>query len=423
MNSFVVELDNNYLFNSYNYDLLKYDSVIKKEKYFDEVGLEDIFIESECTRKTENLLKVVLNMSNDCNLKCKYCYASHGTYGRKENIMSLQTMNNIISDLKNRGIKHINLVSFFGGEPLINIELIKLGLKLFNKNFKVNKYEITTNATLVNKDMLKIFKNYNVLLNMSLDGPRDINDYLRGIGTYEKILKTISMAKEIDYNNLAISCTFTKKHIDFGYSLEELKSYLNEFDIKYNISPVITDIKDLQLVRREETEDNNNNLKINKEIKDSIEAILKKQKNYFINPYVHDILYPLINNTKSYTFCDELYTNLSLNYDYNGDIYNCFRFWGNKEFICSNEKLTVDAIREINIKDNHFECKECWSRFFCGVCIADIMKENLSMPYYNGGCKRRDIYKEIMNEIVNIIDEDPENFELLINNFPEYNFY
>lgn len=419
MKEFIIELDHNYLFNAYNYDLLKYDSLEEKLEYFKKVKDEDYIIEPEYIHKSNELLKVVLNVSNKCNLHCQYCYANHGNYGRQEATMNPEIIYRIIDDLITRGIRKIGIVSFFGGEPLINKDIITLGLNLFNKNFEVNKYEVTTNGTLIDQKILETFKKYNVLLNISLDGPQDINDYLRGKNTYIKIIEVIKNARKINYENLVISCTFTNKHLEFGYSFKDLEDFFNNLGIRYNISPVVTSIKDLKL----NLEDTQSTSDIKKEIINSIDAILENKKNYFITPYVHDILYPLINNTRSYTFCDELYTSLSLNYDYNGDIYNCFRFWGNESFICKDNEIIVDDVRLINIKDNHSECKSCWARFFCGVCIADIIEENLSMPYSNKSCERRNIYEYTINKIVDKIDINHKNLDILIKNFPNYIFY
>ena len=161
---------------------------------------------SICKKQVVNgnsISKVVLNVSNKCNLRCKYCYADGGQYAsKKDELMSMQTLKDIIAELHSKGIKRIGVVSFFGGEPLLNYPLIKSGIELFNNTFEIRNYEIVTNAWYLNEENITFFKENHVNLAISIDGPQDITDLLRGKGSYAKVLESLHTAKQLGYLSL-----------------------------------------------------------------------------------------------------------------------------------------------------------------------------------------------------------------------------
>lgn len=112
---------------------------------------EDTQIDSHEKDDEHTIQKVVINISNSCNLRCIYCYADGGNYGSTQQLMSKNTVNLIINTLKNKGITHINRLILFGGEPFLNIKIFDYIVKKFKEVFFVNRIETVTNGTILMK--------------------------------------------------------------------------------------------------------------------------------------------------------------------------------------------------------------------------------------------------------------------------------
>ena len=102
------------------------------------------------------LQKIVINISNSCNLSCSYCYADGGNYGMDNKIMTLDTADNIINEVKFRGITQINRLILFGGEPFLNTQLFEYIIKEFSKFTTILKIETVTNGTVLNNNVKKM---------------------------------------------------------------------------------------------------------------------------------------------------------------------------------------------------------------------------------------------------------------------------
>ena len=227
----------NYVFNGKSLELFEKDD----DEYFFEYLKEDSAIEApyKNIKNTDCLFKLTLNVSNLCNLKCKYCYASHGNYGRPSSFMTKETVDFIIDDIKKRGFTSLYVVSLFGGEPTMNFDVIDYIIKKFELEFdKIFKFELTTNGTFLNKDRLTFLRDHNVKIVVSIDGPEDITDYLRGVGSHEIAYNIIKLAKEIKYKDIESSATFTKAHLEMGYNYNDIVEYFRSLEINSSISKV-----------------------------------------------------------------------------------------------------------------------------------------------------------------------------------------
>lgn len=146
----------------------------------------------------EQVVKALcLNVAHDCNLKCKYCFAAQGDFGGDKELMSFEVGKAAIDFLINNSGNRKNLeIDFFGGEPLMNFDVVKQLVeygrsveKDYNKNIR---FTITTNGVLLNDEIIKYINEnmHNVVL--SLDGRKDINDSMRPTvndkGSYDIIL-------------------------------------------------------------------------------------------------------------------------------------------------------------------------------------------------------------------------------------------
>lgn len=354
---------------------------------------------SICKKQVVNgnsISKVVLNVSNKCNLRCKYCYADGGQYAsKKDELMSMQTLKDIIAELHSKGIKRIGVVFFFGGEPLLNYPLIKSGIELFNNTFEIRNYEIVTNAWYLNEENITFFKENHVNLAISIDGPQDITDLLRGKGSYAKVLESLHTAKQLGYYNIECSATYTKYHEELGYTYDDINKYFNKMGIKATISRVISENRNMKPTYRPTKEE------IRNDIRESARKIYDNQVTGVINPYLYQTLMSLTFGTRSINYCDDLMGDFSIDYDYDGKKYNCFHFWGDKKYAVKEEKLCNDNIQVVNDKDNNVVCKMCWAKYLCKICTASIMQNTMKWPVMNSGeCSDRNIFEMCIECII-----------------------
>lgn len=335
--------------------------------------------------------KIVFNFSNNCNLKCKYCYANGGKYATKRGeLMTREVFDGLIARLVEEGVEKIDIVSFFGGEPLLNYELIKYALPTMQQKFQIGTYEIVTNAWYLNREKLSLFQEYKVRLVISCDGPEDITDYLRGAGTYQKVMQAYELAKLLGYDNVSMSSTYTKKHAEKGYSYSDIVNFFEKKGIESSVSRVLS--SDGAMIPQETLtfED------IKREIDHGVEKILSGDKSGNINPYLYRVLLSMVFGARSFGFCDELSSKWQVSYDYDGKAYNCFHFWGDEKFALSEKEETVESVLMANEKERIGMCRDCWSKYFCKVCTAAVMQGTYELFPEKGKCMDQDIYEYVI---------------------------
>ncbi|MPN48827.1 hypothetical protein SDC9_196439 [bioreactor metagenome] len=150
--------NSNYLVDLYNGDLFLLDdketflSIYKSNNFLnkDEEEMYN-FIKANRERKNNYNINILdidtirINISNACNLACKYCYANGGNYTKPNSLMSKKVAKDIVTFIKNN-LNHIETIFFFGGEPLLNIDIIEY----ICSEFKDKKFKLITNGTLIN---------------------------------------------------------------------------------------------------------------------------------------------------------------------------------------------------------------------------------------------------------------------------------
>ena len=125
-----------------------------------------------------------MNLTHDCNLRCKYCYGDGGSYGGPRNYMSISTAQKTVDFFMKYSGNFKDLeITFFGGEPMMNFDVLKYTVLYGNsqakKYGKKLSYSITTNATLMDKEKLDFMNEYNIGAQISLDGPPAVQDVVR----------------------------------------------------------------------------------------------------------------------------------------------------------------------------------------------------------------------------------------------------
>lgn len=348
--------------------------------------------------------RLVLVLSNFCNLACKYCYAQGGNYN-KDNInnMSLdilkQTIKNIL-DIYPDGIEYIQ---FFGGEPLLNTNVMIEGIKFINsyfekKHINLPKYTIVTNGTLIDDDIIDVFDKYFSSVTISLDGEKSINDINRVFkldlnrndSVYDKVVEKINIINSKKRNfSLCLEVTVTPDHIRKFLTDNSINSIncLRNLNVDvFQISPVFHkenrnfQFDDYKVVRNF----------FDKWVIDSY-AYIKNDNGRYLN--LGNILKAFAKKCYIGNNCGAILSDLAI--DTNGDIYPCFMFIGYEDFKLTNSKnFNRDEyinrrkyIKELLMKANDNEkCNNCWANKLCadsyGHCIGSryLMNGKINEP-------------------------------------------
>src|SRR6056297_2884883 len=249
----------NIIYHRYHKELV--DECIEELNNLEEKNL--LYTENKSiTPKIKPTLKsMCLNIAHDCNLVCEYCFASKGDFGGKKELMSFETGKKALDYLveNSQGRKNLE-VDFFGGEPLLNFQVVKdlveYGRKIEKEKNKNFRFTITTNGMLLEeKNIEYINENFhNVVL--SLDGRKSVNDKMRVDksykGTYDKIVpkfkNLVENRKDKDY---FIRGTVTKENLDFTEDVKSIKNL--GFDI-ISMEPVVSDEKNQFSINKEQLE-------------------------------------------------------------------------------------------------------------------------------------------------------------------------
>lgn len=351
-------------------------------------------IEKMPTYNPQNIIKAMcLHVAHDCNLRCAYCFASQGDFHGEREIMDLETGKQALRFLlENSGNRKHLEVDFFGGEPLLNFdvvkELVKFGREEEKKYGKHFRFTITTNGMNLN-DEINDFINENMdNVVLSLDGRREVNDRMRPTinhkGSYDiivpKFKKLVDKRGDKDYY---IRGTFTSNNLDFA---EDLKTFHDLGFKKTSIEPVVCDPKEPYAIREEHLD------KIldeyDKMSKDYIE-IRKKEGDFMFFHFMIDLDQgPCI--IKRTVGCGAGSEYIAVTPT--GDIYPCHQFVGEEEFklgdIFTGIKNTDirDEFKKTNVLTKD-ECQNCWARYYCsGGCHANAYYSNndITKPYALG---------------------------------------
>ncbi len=330
-----------------------------------------------------------LNVAHDCNMRCGYCFASQGNFGQDKSLMSAETGIAAIDFLIKHSVNRRNLeVHFFGGEPLMNIKVVKKIVSYARSkedaNNKCFRFTITTNGLLLNDDIIDFINREMSNVVLSIDGRKEVNDALRtradGSGSYDSILpkykNLVSKRNKKDRQDYYVRGTYTKYNLDF--SQDVLHLFNNGFD-QISIEPAITDgtlnysltESDLPTIFEE----------YEKLANISIE-IKKRGVSFNFFHFMLDLEQgPCVFKRLRGCSCGNEYVAVTPN----GDIYPCHQFVGNDDWIMGNvlQGNLNDEIKENFSKATVFDketCKDCWAKFYCsGGCNANNYTYNCSI--------------------------------------------
>ena len=203
-----------------------------------------------------------LHVAHDCNLKCKYCFASQGDFGGVKEMMSFEVGKKAIDYLiENSGNRRNLEIDFFGGEPLMNFdvvkELVEYGRKVEKENNKNIRFTMTTNGILLDDDKIDYINEHMHNVVLSLDGRKEINDNMRPTlndkGSYDVIMpKFKKLVEKRDKDKYYyIRGTFTRDNLDFG---KDVLHFADEGFASTSVEPVVGDESNPYALRKEDME-------------------------------------------------------------------------------------------------------------------------------------------------------------------------
>ncbi len=347
-------------------------------------------------QKTAGVVKALcLHVAHTCNLNCEYCFASQGKFHGERALMSFEVGKRALDFLvENSGARHNLEVDFFGGEPLMNFDVVKRLVKYArsiekekNKNFR---FTLTTNGMLIDDDVIEFSNKEMSNVVLSLDGRREIHDKYRvdynGNGSWEKIVpKFQKFVKERGNKNYYMRGTFTHQNPDF---LEDIKVMLDLGFTELSMEPVVAKENDPAALTKEDME-------IVKEQYEKLAALMlereKSGKPFTFYHYMLDIkggpcIYKRISGCGSGT-------------EYMavtpwGDLYPCHQFVGDEKYKLGNiydgvtNKEAQQEFADCNLYARE-ECRSCWARLYCsGGCAANAYHKTGSVRgVYEEGCE------------------------------------
>ena len=176
------------------------------------------------------LKRLVLNISNDCNMKCAYCYANGGNYNEKINMMTTRTLIKILDTMYDR-FQEIEIIQLFGGEPMLNEEAIVATCDYVKRNKKNTKVGMVSNGTILTDQIKKLTSNHELSITVSLDG-EEVHDELRkfknGKASFDIVKKNILELRKISDQPSCIEVTYTKYHQYKGISIKDICNEIRE---------------------------------------------------------------------------------------------------------------------------------------------------------------------------------------------------
>lgn len=378
-------------------EILEACDEIEELKKDGQLFTEDIYKDAIIDfKKRKTVVKALcLHIAHDCNLGCKYCFAGEGEYHGDRSLMSYEVGKQALDFLIANSGNRVNLeVDFFGGEPLMNFQVVKDLVaygrskeKEFNKKFR---FTLTTNGMLLTDDVMEFSNREMSNIVLSIDGRKEVHDRMRptrnGKGSYDIIIdkfkKVAEMRHQTDYY---VRGTFTHYNLDFSNDV----LHLADLGFKQiSAEPVVTSDDQPYAIREEDLP------QLFEEYDRLAKEMVKREKEGNGFNFFHFML--------DLTGGPCLYKRLSgcgsgteyLAVTPWGDLYPCHQFVGMEQFKLGNvydgidKTEIVDEFKLCNVyaKD---KCKDCFARFYCsGGCAANSYNFHGNLlDAYDVGCE------------------------------------
>lgn len=319
-----------------------------------------------------------LHIAHDCNLACKYCFAEEGEYHGKRELMSFEVGKKALDFLvANSGNRRNLEVDFFGGEPLMNFQVVKdlvaYGRSLEEKYDKNFRFTLTTNGVLLDDDIMAFANQEMGNVVLSIDGRPEVHNRMRpfrkGAGSYDLIVpKFQEFAESRQQEKYYVRGTFTRNNLDFS------KDVLHLADLGFkqiSVEPVVAQETDDYAIREEDLP------KLFEEYEKLALEMVKRNgtdKDFNFFHFMIDLEGgPCV--AKRLSGCGSGTEYLAVTPT--GELYPCHQFVGNTDFLMGNVNEGVtntnlrDSFKSCNVYAKE-KCRECFARFYCsGGCAAN----------------------------------------------------
>ena len=373
-----------------------YDQIVQL-KAAGKLFTEDSFapMAGELKAKTSGVIKALcLHIAHTCNLNCSYCFASQGKYHGDRALMSFEVGKRALDFLvEHSGSRHNLEVDFFGGEPLMNFDVVKqlvaYARSIEKEKDKHFRFTLTTNGVLIDDDVIDFVNREMSNVVLSLDGRKEVHDRYRvdyaGNGSWEKIVpKFQKLVAAREGKNYYMRGTFTHANPDF---LEDIKTMLDLGFSELSMEPVVAAAGDPAALTESDK------AIVMEQYEKLAEMMLQRDKegkpftfyHYMIDLKGGPCIYKRISGCGSGT-------------EYMavtpwGDLYPCHQFVGEEKFKLGDiwNGVSNHAIQEEFASCNVYareECRDCWARLYCsGGCAANAYHATGSVRgVYQQGC-------------------------------------
>ncbi len=347
---------------------------------------EDDYIDpADAVQEGAPIKALCLNVAHDCNLRCKYCFASQGGYGTGTKLMPPEAARAAIDFVVAHSGKRRNIeVDFFGGEPLMALDTVKQTVEyarsLEEKKGKRFRFTMTTNGVLLDEENIAFFNREMKNCVLSLDGRKEVNDAMRvfpnGSGSYDTILprfrKLVADRGDQEYY---LRGTFTRQNLDFA---ADVRHIAEQGFANVSVEPCVGPRDDPYAIREEDLP------QIKAEYEKLARYLLEHPEVNFFHFNVDLSQGPCV--IKRMRGCGAGAEYVAITPE--GDIYPCHQFVGKPEYKMGNvfdntfDVAIADKFANLNIYTRE-DCKTCWARFYCsGGCSAANLNANgdLSKP-------------------------------------------
>ena len=330
-------------------------------------------------KKRPTVVKALcLHIAHDCNLACQYCFAEEGEYHGRRALMSFEVGKKALDFLiANSGNRRNLEVDFFGGEPLMNWQVVKDLVaygreqeKLHDKKFR---FTLTTNGVLLNDEVMEFCNREMGNVVLSIDGRKEVHDKMRpfrkGAGSYDLIVpKFQQFAESRQQDKYYVRGTFTHYNLDFSEDV----LHLADLGFKQiSVEPVVAEPKEPYAIREEDLP------KLFEEYDKLAVEMIRRHKSGEDFNFFHFMIDleggPCV--AKRLSGCGSGTEYLAVTPW--GDFYPCHQFVGNEKFLLGN---VDEGILNTDIRDEFKccnvyakeKCRKCFARFYCsGGCAAN----------------------------------------------------
>ncbi|MCI8483753.1 MAG: thioether cross-link-forming SCIFF peptide maturase [Lachnospiraceae bacterium] len=352
------------------------EALVRDQQLFTEDEYEDYM---EQFKERPTVVKALcLHIAHDCNLACRYCFAEEGEYHGRRALMTFEVGKAALDFLiANSGNRRNLEVDFFGGEPLMNFEVVKQLVaygreqeKIHNKNFR---FTLTTNGVLLDEEIMEFANREMANVVLSIDGRKEVNDNMRpfrkGAGSYDLIVpKFQKFAESRNQEKYYVRGTFTHHNLDFSEDVLHLADLGFQ---QISVEPVVADpaedyaLQEADLPQLLEEYD-----------KLAAEMIRRHREGKDFN-FFHFMIDleggPCV--AKRLSGCGSGTEYLAVTPW--GDLYPCHQFVGNEEFLMGNVR---EGLKNWNLQQEFKQCnvyakeacRDCFAKFYCsGGCAAN----------------------------------------------------